>query len=150
HIGVTPLGDASAVATCVARSFGCAATAIVRSALPLVDDELGRFGLVLDDDPLCPASNPAPTATASASPTVTTTPAVSATPTTGVTGATTTATETPAAPTPSPTPSATPSATPTEIATLVPTATPTPSSASGCGDGILEPGEQCDFGDTLD
>jgi cysteine-rich repeat protein len=32
----------------------------------------------------------------------------------------------------------------------VPTATATPPPAAGCGNGVVEPGEQCDFGDTVD
>jgi cysteine-rich repeat protein len=144
--GVTPLGDASAVASCVARSFGCAATSIVRSALPLVDDELARYNLVLDSDPFCAAPTPTPTATATTTPTVTPTPLVTST-----VGVTTTATATPIV-TPALTPTLTAglTSTPSGTPTILPTATPTPPPGPGCGNGILEHGEQCDYGDTND
>jgi hypothetical protein len=55
-LGEPPPGDAAAIAGCVARAYGCAASAIIRHALPLVDDELGRVGLALDDDVFCAPS----------------------------------------------------------------------------------------------
>ncbi|HEY2385350.1 MAG TPA: hypothetical protein VGK30_00195 [Candidatus Binatia bacterium] len=146
QLGVSPLGDATAVASCVARSFGCAATSIVRAALPLVDDELGRYGLQLDSDPFCTEATPTPTATATTTPTGTPTPLVTPTPV-----PTTTATPTPVGtPSVTATPTAGPTSTPTETPTTIPTASPTPPPQPGCGNGIVEPGEQCDFGDTVD
>ncbi len=61
-----------------------------------------------------------------------------------------TATETPATPTPTATPSQTatplsPTPSATIVATPVPTATETP---GVCGNGVLDHGEQCDYGDT--
>ena len=172
-LGVSPIGDASAVASCVARAFGCAATSIVRHALPLVDDELGRFGIVLDGDPFCaegPTSTPSPSPSATVTAEVTATPVATVTVTAEVTAtpvatatvtaevtatpiatATVTAevTATPA-PTPTVTVTASPSPTATPTASITPSVTPTAPPTPGCGNGIVEPGEQCDFADTVD
>jgi cysteine-rich repeat protein len=78
-----------------------------------------------------------PTPTATATPTLTATATVTATPT-GIPTAMATAT-------PTATVSSTPTAAPTPTAIPMPTATANPL----CGDGITEPGEQCDDGNTL-
>jgi cysteine-rich repeat protein len=151
-LGVEPIADASSVASCVARAFGCAATAITRRALPLVDDEFHPFEIALDSDPFCSegTTTPTPSATASAS----ATPTQAATVTPAVTASATSAS------TPSPTATATPTrtatalasgtATPSSTPSVVPSPTPSAAPPSGCGNGVLELGEQCDFGDTAD
>ncbi len=144
-IGVPVVTDPGDVAACVARAFDCAGSAMVRHALPAIDSELARFGLVLDNDPFCLPSTPTPTITA------TPTPDLPATDT-----PTPTDTFTPAlTPTPTLTPSAGVTATPTVTATAGetptnPTPTPTVEPPSGCGNAVLETEEQCDFGDTND
>lgn len=161
--GVTPLGDTSAIASCVARSFGCAATAIVRHALPLADEELGRFGIALETDPLCGevTATPTPSATATPTPAVATaTPtavAATATPVASATVTPTPSATTSSAPSATATPTGTATATPSASATPgatstgpLPTATATPAAPPGCGNGVVEPGEECDFGDVED
>ena len=155
-LGVNPLSDVGAISTCVAHAYDCAATALVRRALPLVDDELARFGIVLDDDPFCAEATPTPTATVTATPTATPTIVVTPAPATATPTATPTATDT-ATDTPTPLDTGTPSETatpetvetptPGETAAPNPTATATPTST--CGNGIVDPGEECDFGDTV-
>ncbi len=83
-----------------------------------------------------PARTPTPTLSTTPTPTFTngTTPVVTSTPT---------VTSTPVAPTATPTTTAT--ATPLPADTPTPTPLPTP----GCPNGILEAGEQCDFGDDV-
>jgi hypothetical protein len=41
------------IGTCVARAFDCAASTIVRSALPFAEDDLGRFDVALTENPFC-------------------------------------------------------------------------------------------------
>ncbi|TMA79127.1 MAG: hypothetical protein E6J72_12265 [Deltaproteobacteria bacterium] len=148
-LGVDPLSDVGAISTCVARAYGCAATALVRRALPLVDDELGRFGITFDDDPFCAEVAPTPTATitASGTPTLVATPEPTASATSNPTA---TATPTPFG-TGTPAATATPQSgeTPTPTDTGAPNPTPTASPAGACGDGIVEPGEECDDGNTV-
>jgi len=125
-----------------------------------------------------PTTTATPTASASATATATTTASVSATPaTTATTAASPSATPTPTAAvaTPSGSPSATEVATTTPAATATPTATATATAAEtatvtttatptttgtatptphatitpGCGNGVIDPGEDCDDGNTL-
>jgi cysteine-rich repeat protein len=107
-----------------------------------------------------PVATRTPTPTTTVTPTQTPAPTVSATP--GGTATATAASTPPATASATPsgtpgatptrtasttsTPSLTPSATPTEAVVPTPTETPTPV----CGNGILEAGEQCDFGDLDD
>ncbi len=151
-LGVNPLGDVGAISSCVARAYGCAATALVRRVLPLVDDELARFGITLDDDPFCAEATPTPTATVTPTPTETPTLVATLSPTpTPMPVATDTATETPTPfDTGTPSETATPETaeTPTPIDTAVPNPTATATPTGTCGNGIVEPGEECDFGDT--
>jgi len=203
-LGVSPVGDAEQIASCVARAYGCAATDVIRHALPLVDMELERVGLSLGNDVFCadppagatptpvatatpadiatatpettatatPTATPTVTATATATAVPSATPAVTATATATVTPPATPTSTSPGEPTPdeptptlaptdtpTPTPSATPSAsatpiltasaTPIESATATPTPTVVPTPEPGCGNGVLELGEQCDLGDLV-
>jgi cysteine-rich repeat protein len=118
---------------------------------------------------LTPTSTPSetPTATATTTPTDTPTSTATTTPTstpsdTPTSTATTTPTDMPTATatgTETTTPTATPSTTPTATATNTPTVTdtatesmasPTPTPTPACGDGTLDPEEQCDDGNTAD
>jgi cysteine-rich repeat protein len=92
-----------------------------------------------------------PTATATPLRTPTTTPTTTAPPTvtaTATSGATPTRTATPVAATASATRTATPLAATATATPVAPTSTATPSSAT-CGNGVLDPGEQCDDGNTI-
>ncbi len=128
----------------------------MRQALPLVDTELARLGLALGDDAFCalptPTATPTPVRTATPTPTLTTTPTptLTATPTVTVTST--------GLSTPSPTPTVVPTVAPptaTPELTATPTVddgstpTPTPLPSPGCGNGFVEAGEQCDFGDDV-
>jgi hypothetical protein len=62
-LGVPALIDTTDVATCVARAGECGASAILRHAVPVVDDELARYGLLLDDGPFCLSPTPTPVVT---------------------------------------------------------------------------------------
>jgi cysteine-rich repeat protein len=141
-LGATPPQARDAFA-CVLDAFGCAGVAVLRYALPMIDSELAEVGLALDDG-ACASATPLPTPLGA--PTTTASPTAEATAPAG--------TPTPAAPTPAPTETA--PATPSAPATGTPAAatptfavgpTPTPGAGPACGNGILEPGEQCDFGD---
>ena len=121
--------------------------AIVRQALPLVDNELARVGLSLGNEAFCAAADaPTPTATPTATRTVSPTPTPTHPDRHGDRGdptATPTATSTPAET------STAATSTPTETPTTGEPATPTPSSTPGCPNGIVDAGEQCDFGDDV-
>jgi len=97
-------------------------------------------------------TNPTPTPTATATATGTATPTPTSTATATVTPtvtptATVTATETD---TPTATATATPTVTPTVTATATNTPVPTPTVTPACGNGVQEPGEGCDDGNTVD
>jgi cysteine-rich repeat protein len=151
-LGVGTPTDASSVAACVSRAYGCAGSTIVRQTLPLVDTELARVGLSLGNDAFCalptPTATPTPvrTATSTATATPSPTPTLSATPSP-------TATELvalTATPTPAETSTAgTSTPPPTETPTPGEPATPTPSPTPGCPSGIVDAGEQCDLGDDV-
>ncbi len=66
------------LAPCVGAAYGCAAGALIRRALPLVDSELAAVGLALGTDFTCPiaAPSPTPTTTAGGTPTPIATPTV--------------------------------------------------------------------------
>jgi cysteine-rich repeat protein len=143
--------DTASIARCVTRAYGCAGSAVVRQALPLIDHELERVGVSLGNDAFCalptatptstPTATPTPirTATRTATPTLSPTPTLSATPiATEIVIITTTPTPT----TPAETSTA---ATNTPLATEMPTPSPTPD----CPNGSLDAGEQCDFGDDV-
>ncbi|MEO6026633.1 MAG: hypothetical protein ABIR79_07195, partial [Candidatus Binatia bacterium] len=145
--------DATSVASCVTRAYGCAGSSIVRQTLPLVDNELARVGLSLGNDAFCALPTPTvtPTPLKTATPTITVTP--TATPTITTTP-TPTATELPTTPTPTFTPAATSTAAtstppPTETPTPGEPATPNPTPTPGCPSGLIDLGEQCDFGDDV-
>ncbi len=116
---------------------------------------------VATDTPLStPTSTATPTVTPTTDPSATSTPAATPTTTASATATTTptaTATVTSTA-TPSPTSTATttpspttsPSTTPTPALTATPTPTATQTPGLTCGDGVLDLGEQCDFGDLVD
>jgi cysteine-rich repeat protein len=155
-LGVGPLTDtpsvAASVATCVARAYGCAGSTIIRQALPLIDNELARVGVSLGNNTFCalptPTATPTPirTATPTATATISPTPTVTSSPT-----PTPTATA-PLTATPTTTPVETAIAatsTPTETRTPGEPATPTPLSTPSCPNGIVDAGEQCDFGDDI-
>jgi cysteine-rich repeat protein len=150
-LGVDPATDGDTMARCVTRAYGCAGSAIVRQALPLVDGELARVGLSLGNDAFCAV--PTPTATATPVPSSTRTPTPSRTPTPTLSPTSTptftivpTQTTTPtAAPGATETPVPTVTATPNEPPTPGPTATPN----LDCSNGVLDPGEQCDDGNDV-
>ena len=155
ELGLDPASDSAAMATCVTRAYGCAGSEVVRQTLPLVDGELARVGLTLGNDAFCALPTPTATPTATRTTTVTPTPTASPTPTLSPTP---TATVTvPGQPTPTATTTPLPTDTPTEVATTTPLdtstpsepPTPTPSPTPGCPSGVLDPGEQCDFGDDI-
>jgi hypothetical protein len=52
-LGQAPIGTPAEVAACVARAYGCAAGDVLHHALPLIDAELDRAGLVLPDALFC-------------------------------------------------------------------------------------------------
>jgi cysteine-rich repeat protein len=149
-LGLDGVSDTASVAACVTRAYTCAGSDIVRQALPLVDAELARVGLSLGNDVFCAVPTPTatptttPTPTRTPTPTVTATPTRSATPTPTFTAAATPTVTSTASKTPTP-------VAPTPTATPVPvdTATPTPQGTPTCPDGVLETGEQCDFGDDV-
>ncbi len=153
-LGVGPPTDVAGVATCVTRAYTCVGSDLVREALPLIDNELARMSLDLGNDAFCALPTPTATATpiltATATPTPTSTPLAtsSATPTatsTPVDAATTTPTSTPAVTATGATGTPPPTETPTPDEPATPTVTPSPS--ANCADGIVDAGEQCDFGD---
>jgi cysteine-rich repeat protein len=151
-LGVGPATDTASVATCVTRAYGCAASTIVRQALPLVDKELARVGLSLGNDAFCGLPTPTATPTPVRTATHTATPTLSPTPT-ATELVTITATPTPTT-TPATTPAETSTATtstppPTETPTPGEPATPTPSPTPGCPSSIVDAGEQCDLGDDV-
>lgn len=56
--------SADTLAPCIGAAYGCAAASLTRRALPLVDAELARVGVVLGDAFSCPAASASPTPTA--------------------------------------------------------------------------------------
>jgi cysteine-rich repeat protein len=156
-LGDEPATDSDSMARCVTRAYGCAGSAIVRQALPLVDGELARVGLSLGNDAFCAVPTPTPTATPVRTSTRTPTPTRTATPTLSPTSTptftalpTVTITATPlpgATETPVPTMTAVPSVTPTPNEPPTPEPTSTPN--LDCGNGVLDPGEQCDDGNDV-
>ena len=147
ELGVDPATDAGAMASCVTRAYACAGSDIVRQTLPLVDTELARVGLALGNDAFCAlptptaTATPVPTLTPSATVTATASPTRTPTPTPTTTdGATTTPAPTDTAATSTPLPTETPSE---------PTPSPSDQPTPGCPNGIVELGEQCDFGDDV-
>ncbi len=149
-LGLAPADDAASMAACVTRAYGCAGSAIVRQALPLVDTELARVGLALGNDAFCAVptptatATPLPTSTATGTPTTTPTPTITPTPlptATDASGPTATPLPTTTGTTATPQPTDTPNGPPTPV----PTETP----GAGCPNGVVELGEQCDFGDDV-
>jgi hypothetical protein len=82
-LGAPAPTSADTLAPCLGATYGCAAGAVVRRALPLVDGELARVGLALGDAFACPLATPTPTPTSGGA---TATPTVGATPTVVPTG----------------------------------------------------------------
>lgn len=140
RLGISRVESAADVAACLARSTACDASAIVRVALPFGDALLRAFGVPLAE-PFCDAEDE----TLPASPSPTAPPTPSSTP-----SVLPTSVPTPSdARTPSPA-AATATASPPPDGDPEPTATPAPEGEPICGNGVVDPGEECDFGDVID